>query len=46
MTDFSGLIGALADAGVEFVLVGGVAATVHGSARLTRDVDVVFEGSR
>jgi len=32
----------LADAGVEFILVGGVAATVHGSARLTRDVDVVY----
>ena len=27
---------------VEFVLVGGVAATVHGSARLTRHVDVVY----
>lgn len=42
MTDFAGLLGALADAGVECILVGGVAATVHGSARLTRDVDVVY----
>jgi len=42
MTDFPGLIRMLADAGVEFILVGGVAATVHGSARLTRDVDVVY----
>jgi hypothetical protein len=43
MTDFGALIAALADAGVEFILVGGVAATVHGSARLTRDVDVVYK---
>jgi hypothetical protein len=42
MTDFSGLLGTLADGGVECILVGGVAATVHGSARLTRDVDVVY----
>jgi len=41
MTDFAGLLGTLADGGVECILVGGVAATVHGSARLTRDVDVV-----
>jgi hypothetical protein len=42
MTDFAGVIRALADAQVDFILVGGVAATVHGSARLTRDVDVVY----
>lgn len=42
MTDFAGLIRALADGGVECILVGGVAATIHGSARLTRDVDVVY----
>jgi predicted nucleotidyltransferase len=42
MTDFAGLLRALSGAGVEFVLVGGVAATAHGSARLTRDVDVVY----
>ena len=42
MTDFEGLLGALADARVEFILVGGMAATAHGSARLTRDVDVVY----
>ncbi len=41
MTDFAGLIHALVDGGVECILIGGVAATVHGSARLTRDVDVV-----
>ena len=42
MTDFSGLLRALAGAGVEFILVGGAAATAHGSARLTVDVDVVY----
>jgi hypothetical protein len=42
MTDFAGLIHALVDADVECILVGGVAATIHGSARLTRDVDVVY----
>jgi predicted nucleotidyltransferase len=45
MTDFAGLIRTLVDARVEFILVGGVAATVHGSARLTRDVDVVYARS-
>jgi predicted nucleotidyltransferase len=42
MTDFKALLRALADSGVEFILVGGVAATVHGSTRLTVDVDAVY----
>jgi hypothetical protein len=42
MTDFAGVIRTLVDARVDFIIVGGVAATVHGSARLTRDVDVVY----
>lgn len=42
MTDFAGLLGALVRGGVEFVLVGGAAATVHGSTRLTLDLDVVY----
>ena len=42
MTDFKGLLQALADAGVEYILVGGLAAVAHGSARLTQDVDVVY----
>jgi len=42
MTDFKALLRALADGGAEFILVGGVAATVHGSSRLTVDVDVVY----
>lgn len=46
MTDFKALLRALADGGVEFILIGGAAATVHGSARLTRDVDVVYRRTR
>lgn len=42
MTDFAGLLGALVGSEVDFIIVGGVAATVHGSARLTQDVDVVY----
>lgn len=42
MTDFAGLLRTLSRAGVEFILVGGAAATVHGSVRLTLDVDVVY----
>ncbi len=38
MVDFRTLLGALVENEVEFILVGGVAATVHGSARLTSDV--------
>jgi hypothetical protein len=41
MTDFPSLLRALGAAGVEFIVVGGAAATAHGSARLTLDLDVV-----
>jgi predicted nucleotidyltransferase len=41
MTDFQSLLRSLVDASVEFILVGGVAAVVHGSARLTQDIDIV-----
>jgi predicted nucleotidyltransferase len=40
--DFGALFRALAGSEVRFVLVGGVAATLHGSARLTQDVDIVY----
>src|SRR4051812_31239983 len=43
MTDFAALIAALVRGKVRFILIGGVAATVHGSARLTRDVDAVYD---
>jgi hypothetical protein len=42
VTDFQALLRALHHGQVDFILVGGVAATIHGSARLTRDVDVVY----
>ncbi len=45
MTDFAALLRCLAGAGVEFVLVGGAAATAHGSARLTQDLDIVYRRS-
>lgn len=40
--DFEALLRTLLEGGVEFVLVGGLAATVHGSARSTFDIDVVY----
>jgi hypothetical protein len=46
MTDFRGLLKALAGEGVEFIIVGGAAATAHGSARLTLDLDVVYGRTR
>jgi len=42
VTDFAALIRRLSSAKVDFILIGGVAAVVHGAARLTRDVDVVY----
>jgi predicted nucleotidyltransferase len=42
MFDVEGLLRRLAEHDVEFILVGGVAATVHGSARLTSDLDAVY----
>ncbi|MCS6952201.1 MAG: hypothetical protein RMK57_09635 [Bryobacterales bacterium] len=36
------LIRLLAGARVEFIVVGGVAAAIHGSARLTLDLDIVY----
>jgi predicted nucleotidyltransferase len=46
MIDFRRLMHALDNAKVEFVVVGGVAATIHGSARLTSDLDVVYARSK
>jgi predicted nucleotidyltransferase len=41
-TDFEGLLRALSTAGVEFIVIGGVAGKAHGSPRLTVDLDVVY----
>jgi predicted nucleotidyltransferase len=46
MTDFERLLRALSHGGVEFIVVGGLAGTIHGSARLTFDVDVVYSRKR
>jgi predicted nucleotidyltransferase len=45
VTDFARLLAALHDAGVRFIVVGGAAATAHGSARLTLDLDIVYARS-
>lgn len=43
MTDFPRLLAVLVQQEVRFILVGGLAATVHGSARLTQDLDLVYD---
>jgi len=40
--DLERLMRALVQGGVDFIVVGGVAAVAHGSARLTQDLDVVY----
>lgn len=42
MTNFTNLLQALVHSEVEFIIVGGAAATAHGSARLTQDLDLVY----
>jgi hypothetical protein len=39
---FKTLLTALAASNVEFVIIGGLAATLHGSARVTYDLDIVY----
>lgn len=45
MTRFAELLRTLAAGNVEFILVGGVAAVAHGSARATQDLDIVYRRS-
>lgn len=40
MSELNSLLQRLSDAGIEFVVVGGVAAVLHGSSLVTRDLDV------
>ena len=42
MTNFRELLRVLGQNQVEFVIVGGLAATVHGSSRFTKDLDIVY----
>lgn len=42
MTDFGRLLEVLSTAGVEFIIVGGFAGTLHGSGIPTRDLDIVY----
>jgi hypothetical protein len=44
--DNEALLIALHRSGVEYILVGGMAAIVHGAARLTFDLDIVYRRSR
>ena len=41
-TDFQRLIDALAENRVEFVIIGAVALVLHGSARVTQDLDICY----
>ncbi|NUQ11158.1 MAG: hypothetical protein HUU26_02355 [Gemmatimonadaceae bacterium] len=40
---FEQIIVALVGAGVRFVVIGGVAATIQGSARFTNDIDICYD---
>jgi predicted nucleotidyltransferase len=45
-TDFQSVFRALASADVRFIVIGGIAAVLHGTARITYDVDVVYARDR
>jgi hypothetical protein len=45
VTDFEALLYTLSGHEVAFIVVGGAAAIAHGSARLTQDLDIVYERS-
>jgi len=44
--DFAAALGLLTGHGVDFIIVGGIAAVSHGSARVTYDLDVVYARAR
>lgn len=46
MNNFSKMLSALAQGGVEFVLVGGYAAVAHGVTLVTQDVDICCRFSK
>lgn len=45
MTDFATLFASLCEAGVEFVVIGGLAVASHGHLRVTVDLDVCYARS-
>ena len=45
-TDFGRILTALRGSEVEFIVIGGVAGNVHGNARVTWDIDVVYRRDR
>jgi hypothetical protein len=46
ITDFEKALAALTNAGVECIVIGGVAGALHGSAFITQDLDVVYARNR
>ncbi len=44
--NFTPVVEALVDARVDFVIIGGWSAILHGSARMTEDLDICFSRSR
>jgi len=44
-TQFKALLTVLSDNEVSFVIVGGVSAALHGAARITYDIDIVYDRS-
>jgi hypothetical protein len=46
MTDFPALLLLLVQSRIEFIIVGGAAATAHGASRLTQDLDLVYRRSQ
>jgi hypothetical protein len=45
-TQFDKLLPLLVNGDIDFILIGGVAGNIHGSARLTFDVDIVYSRSK
>ena len=43
MTDFARLLEVLTGANVGFIVIGGFAATAHGSAHVTADLDIIYQ---
>lgn len=45
MTNYPDLLRLLTEHGVAFIIIGGAAAVIHGSSRLTQDLDIVYQRS-